>query len=95
MRVSSTLPLVHPASLVSHRLLEQHRPEHAGGAMVVFHYILSLALTAHFFFAVVFLLPAFFNNIVQNTLVALQFMVKYLFTVSLAWIFRCVTLHNL
>ncbi|KAJ9517779.1 hypothetical protein QJQ45_004091 [Haematococcus lacustris] len=36
----------------------------------------------------VVLLPAFFNGVVQNTLVVLQFVVKYAFTALLAVIFR-------
>jgi len=36
----------------------------------------------------VILLPAFFNNVVQNVLVVLQFIVKYLFTLVLVWLFR-------
>lgn len=38
--------------------------------------------------AVVILLPAFFLDIVQNVLVVLQLVVKWIFTAVLIWIFR-------
>jgi hypothetical protein len=38
---------------------------------------------------VVILLPAFFLDIVQNVLVVLQLVVKWIFTAILIWIFRC------
>jgi len=40
--------------------------------------------------AVVIMLPAFFINIVQNVLVVLQLVVKWLFTAVLIYIFRWV-----
>lgn len=60
-------------------------------------YTVRKTLLSRFYFGVctylvvsimVILLPAFFNTDLQNAIVVLQFVVKFLFTVMLAWIFR-------